>query len=129
MSEPEVITPRDPADRKISTPDDPEDRKIITLARASRARAGASQGACVRDGDGRTYAATSIGLDSLALSAIQLAVAMAVSSSAPRLEAVALSGDDDPTDLDLALVREVAGHGVTVWVAGPDGAVRDRIEA
>ena len=44
------------------TPTDPEDRKIITLARAARGRTGADQGACVRDGDGRTYAATSIGL-------------------------------------------------------------------
>jgi hypothetical protein len=124
-----ITTPDDPEDRKIITPDDPEDRKIIVLARASRARAGADQGACVRDGDGRTYAATSVGLESLSLSAIQLAVAMAVSSSAPGLEAVALNSDDDPTDLDLALVREVAGGAVTVWVAGPDGAVRDRIEA
>lgn len=110
-------------------PDDAEDRKIITLARAARARAGARQGACVRDGDGRTYAATSIALASLSLSAVQLAVAMAVSSSAPGLEAVALSADGDPTDDDLAVVREVAGGPVAVWVVGADGVVRDRFEA
>ena len=119
----------EPVESITLTATDPEDRKIITLARASRARAGADQGACVRDGDGRTYAATSIRLESLSLSAIQLAVAMAISSSAPGLEAVALVADIDPTDLDLSLVREVAGSGVTVWVVGPDGAVRDRIEA
>lgn len=111
-----------------TTPDDPEDRKIITLARASRARAGAAQGACVRDRDGRTYAATSVELESLSLSAIQLAVAMAVSSSAPGLEAVALVAAD-PTDGDRALIREVAGRGVTVWVVAADGAVRGRFEA
>ncbi|HET9647354.1 MAG TPA: cytidine deaminase [Microlunatus sp.] len=108
--------------------DHSEDRKIITLARASRARAGAAQGACVRDRDGRTYAATSVALDSLALSAIQLAVAMAISSSAPGLEAVALVAEDLPTEADLAVVREVAGRSVPVWVISPEGAVRDRIE-
>ncbi len=112
-----------------TTPDDPEDRKIITLARASRARSGAAQGACVRDRDGRTYAATSVELESLTLSAIQLAVAMAVSSSAPGLEAVALVAAADPTDGDRALIREVAGRGVTVWVVAADGAVRGRFEA
>ena len=34
-----------------------EDRKLVTLARSARARAGSEQGAAVRDGDGRTYAA------------------------------------------------------------------------
>ena len=33
-----------------------EDAKLVTLARAARARAGAVEGAAVRDGDGRTYA-------------------------------------------------------------------------
>ncbi|GAA3615787.1 cytidine deaminase [Microlunatus ginsengisoli] len=121
MSESQPLSP--------PTPDDPEDRKIITLARASRARAGTAQGACVRDGDGRTYAATNVALESLTLSAIQLAVAMAVSSSAPGLEAVALVADDDPTAPELALVREVASRPVVVWLVGSDGAVRDRVEA
>lgn len=112
-----------------SGPDDPEDRKIILLARSSRARAGTAQGSCVRDGDGRTYAATNVTLQNLGVSAIQLAVAMAVSSGAPGLEAVALVGDDDPTEAELALIREVAGRPVTVWVAGPDGGVRARLEA
>ena len=111
-----------------ASPTDAEDLKIITLARASRARAGTAQGACVRDGDGRTYAATTVEMPSLSLSAIQLAVAMAVSSGAPGLEAVALVADDDADDTDLAVVREMAGRSVTVWLAGPDGAVRDRRE-
>lgn len=99
----------------MSQPTDPEDLKIITLARAARARTEARQGACVRDLDGRTYAATSIDLDSLSLSAIQLAVAMAISSGAQGLEAVALIAEESPGEADLAAVRELPGSGVTIW--------------
>ncbi len=56
----------------------PEDAKLVTLARASRARTGAAEGAAVRDLDGRTYAASTVALDSLQLAALDLAVAMAV---------------------------------------------------
>ena len=73
---------------------DPQDAKLVTLARAARARQGAHQGAAVRDADGRTYAATTVSLPSLSLSALQTAVAMAVSSGAPGLEAAAVVGDD-----------------------------------
>jgi hypothetical protein len=69
---------------------DPEDAKIVTLARATRARTGASEGAAVRDTDGRTYTASTVALPSLGLSALQVAVAMAVSSGAEGLEAAAL---------------------------------------
>ena len=37
---------------KSLIPDDPEDLKLITLARATLARTGAAQGACVRDTEG-----------------------------------------------------------------------------
>ena len=37
-----------------------EDAKLVTLARATRARARAAEGAAVRDLDGRTYAAASV---------------------------------------------------------------------
>lgn len=108
---------------------DPEDLKIITLARAARARSGAAQGACVRDRDGRTYAATTVALPSLSLTALQLAVAMAVSSGAQGLEAAAVVGEGEPEPAELAAVREFAGAGAPVWVAGPDGTVRARVEA
>jgi len=78
-----------------ATPGDglgPEDRKIITLARSTRARVAASEGAAVRDETGRTYTAAAVALPSLRLSALRLAVAMAVSSGAERLEAAALAG-------------------------------------
>lgn len=98
----------------------PEDDKIVTLARASRARARAAQGAAVRDQDGRTYAAVNVSLPSLSISALDLAVAMAVSSGATSLEAAAVISEDVAIDA----VRDLAGGGVPVFVAkdGPSGA-------
>jgi len=84
-----------------------EDEKIVTLARSSRARTGGAQGAAVRDDIGRTYAAATVSLPSLQLSAIQAAVAAAVSSGSTRFEAVAVVGDDSPSDADRALLAEV----------------------
>jgi hypothetical protein len=103
---------------------DPEDAKILTLARATRARAGTADGAAVRDLDGRTYAAASVDLPSLRLSALQVAVAMAVSSGAAGLEAAAVVGEGDPTCADLAAVRDLGGAGTPVLVAGSDGSLR-----
>ena len=102
----------------------PEDKKIVTLARSARARTGAAEGACVRDLDGRTYAGASVALESLTLSAVDVAVAMAVSSGSRGLEAVAVLTDADVvTDHDLAVVREFAGEGVTVLRADARGRV------
>ncbi|MCW2582706.1 MAG: hypothetical protein JWQ53_1496, partial [Klenkia sp.] len=58
----------------------PEDAKLVTLARSARGRTGAPEGAAVRDTDGRTYLAATVSLPSLQLSALQAAVAAAVSS-------------------------------------------------
>lgn len=77
---------------------DPEDAKIVTLARSSRARNGAAEGAAVRDTDGRTYAATTVDLSSLKITALQAAVAAAVSSGAEGLEAAAVVTDADALD-------------------------------
>ena len=55
-----------------------EDTKLVTLARSARARVGAVEGAAVRDQDGRTYAAASVVLPSMSVTALQLAVASAV---------------------------------------------------
>ena len=106
----------------------PEDVKIIHLARSALARTSARQGACVRDTDGRSYAGASVALQHLNLSAIQVAVAMAVSSGAPGLEAVALAGEDDPSENDLALLHELPGTDVVVWSVDVRGAVRSAIE-
>lgn len=104
---------------------DTEDAKLVTLARGARARAGAAEGAAVRDDDGRTYSAASVALPSLRLTAVQAAVAAAVSSGATGLEAVAVVGDAD--GLDPASLAAVADLGTPVTVlAAADGTVRSR---
>lgn len=98
-----------------------EDAKLVTLARAALARTGAAQGAAVRDQDGRTYAAAAVELESLRLSAVQVAVAMAVSSGARLLEAAAVLGAQ-PDPASIAALHEL-GPALVVHVA--DSAGRD----
>jgi hypothetical protein len=108
-------------------PTDPEDLKIIALARAALARSNASEAACVRDTDGRTYAGVRVELPHLRLSAISVAVAMAVSSGAVGLEAVAVAGSNAPGPDDLAVIADLGGPAVVVWSVDPAGSVRARI--
>ncbi|WP_445518489.1 cytidine deaminase [Streptomyces sp. NEAU-174] len=109
---------------------DPEDRKIITLARSVRARNSVPEGAAVRDETGRTYAAGTVALDSLKLSALQTAVAMAVASGATSLEAAAVVTDAESTsEEDRAAVRDLGGAGTPVLLAGPDGTLRATLDA
>ncbi len=105
---------------------DPEDAKLVTLARSARARTGAAQGAAVRDADGRTYVAAAVVLPSLTLSALQVAVAMAVSSGAPGLEAAVVLGADPTDPAGVAAVRDVAAT-APVYAADPRGAVTGRL--
>ncbi|AZM53169.1 cytidine deaminase [Streptomyces sp. WAC 01529] len=108
----------------------PEDRKIVTLARSARARNGVPEGAAVRDETGRTYVAGTVALDSLRLSALRTAVAMAVASGAESLEAAAVvSGAQELPAEDLAAVSDLGGAGTPVFLAGPDGEVRARVGA
>ncbi|MDT7606617.1 MAG: hypothetical protein QOG96_1120 [Pseudonocardiales bacterium] len=104
---------------------DPEDTKIVVLARSTRARIGAAEGAAVRDTDGRTYAAATVALPSLRLSALQAAVAAAVSSGAPGLEAAAVVNADgsEPDAEGVAAVRDL-GPNAPVLLADASGAVR-----
>jgi hypothetical protein len=105
----------------------PEDLKIVTLARSARARVGSVEGAAVRDETGRTYAAAAVALPSLRLSALTLAVAMAVSSGATALEAAALVSDGPgPASEDIAAVKDL-GSGALVIHAGSDGTVREML--
>lgn len=109
---------------------DPEDRKIVTLARSARARNGVPEGAAVRDDTGRTYVAGTVALDSLKLSALRTAVAMAVASGAKSLEAAAVvSGADTLPDEDRAAVNDLGGATVPVYLADPDGTVRATLTA
>ncbi|MEV6306690.1 cytidine deaminase [Actinoplanes sp. NPDC051861] len=100
-----------------------EDTKLVTLARSSRARVGAVEGAAVRDQDGRTYAAATVTLPSLAVTALQLAVAQAVSSGATSIEAAAVVTESPVLDGGgRAAVRDLATD-APIHVAGPDGAL------
>lgn len=99
-----------------------EDAKIVTLARSTRARTGGEQGAAVRDEMGRTYAASTVSLAGLQLTAIQAAVAAAVSSGSTRFEAVAVVGGGQPTQEDRALLAEVGSPALIV--ADLDGQPR-----
>jgi hypothetical protein len=100
----------------------PEDAKLVTLARSARARAGTAEGAAVRDDIGRTYAAASVGLPSLQLTALQAAVAAAVSSGVSRLEtAVIHTNATELSPVDEAVVHDLSP--TTVLLAGADGAV------
>lgn len=101
-----------------------EDAKLVTLARATRARVGAAEGAAVRDSDGRTYAAASVDLAALKLSALQVCVAMAHASGSQGLEAaVRLADVNDVSEADLAAVREFGGTAVTLHLGDPRGTV------
>jgi hypothetical protein len=98
-----------------------EDHKLVTLARATMARTGSGEGAAVRDLDGRTYAAAAVSLASLRLSALEVCVAMALSSGSTGLEAVVrLGGVGEP---DLAAVRELGGDDVAVLVGDARGQI------
>ncbi|MQS07411.1 cytidine deaminase [Streptomyces alkaliphilus] len=103
----------------------PEDRKIITLARSARARNGAPEGAAVRDETGRTYVASTVALESLRLSALRTAIAMAVAGGARSLEAAAVVTEaGEPAAEDLAAVRDLGGAGTPVLLAAADGTLR-----
>ncbi|MDL4818054.1 cytidine deaminase [Actinomadura opuntiae] len=104
-----------------------EDAKIITLARSARARTGAAEGAAVRDETGRTYSATSVDLPSLKLSALKVAVAMAVSSGAEDLEAAAVVTAAETADpADISAVRDL-GPKAPILVAAPTGDLRTTV--
>ncbi len=94
---------------------DEEDAKLVVLARSAMARAEAASGAAVRDLDGRTYAAAPVQLSALQLTALQTAVAAAVSSGVTGLEAAVLVGGsvDDPGVL---AVRELSDTAAVIVV-------------
>jgi hypothetical protein len=92
---------------------DAEDAKLVTLARGAMGRAEAGSGAAVRDLDGRTYAGAPVTLEALRLTALQAAVAAAVSSGARGLEAAVLvAGSDD--DAGVAAVRELTAEAAVI---------------
>jgi 4-aminobutyrate aminotransferase-like enzyme len=104
---------------------DPEDQKLVTLARSARARTQAAEGAAVRDTDGRTYAASTVDLATLKLTAMQAAVAAAVSSGAEGLEAaVVVSEEPLLKEASVQAVRDLA-ETAPVYRADPSGVVHE----
>ncbi len=100
-----------------------EDAKLVVLARGARGRIGAVEGAAVRDQDGRTYAAASVSLPSLALTALQLAVGSAAAAGCTRLEAAAVVTEASTLDgAGHAAVRDLAAD-APIHVAAPDGTL------
>ena len=103
-----------------------EDAKLVTLARATRARTRAAEGAAVRDTDGRTYAAATVDLPSLQVSALGVCVAMAVSSGSSGLEAaVLLTEASVVAEADLAALQDFAGSGVVLHRGDQRGTLEE----
>lgn len=104
----------------------PEDAKLVVLARNTRARIGAAAGAALRDLDGRTYAGATVDLPSLQVSAMGVAIAMAVASGSKGVEAVVVLGEP-PVEADLIALREFAGSGVPVFVGDNAGKISEAV--
>lgn len=102
----------------------PDDAKLVVLARSSMGRTGAAEGAAVRDLDGRTYAASTVDLPSLQLSALQAAVAAAVSSGAEGVEAAAVVTGADRIDENGARAVRDLSPTAALLLADRSGAVQ-----
>ena len=104
---------------------DAEDEKLVVLARATRARTGAAEGAALRDLDGRTYAAATVDLPSLQISALDVCIAMAIASGARGAEAAVVLNEGAFLERQLVPLREFAGAGVPVHHGAPNGTIGD----
>ncbi|MPY84980.1 MAG: cytidine deaminase [Actinophytocola sp.] len=106
---------------------DDEDAKIVTLARSARARTQAAEGAAVRDTDGRTYAAATVSLPSLSLTALQAAIAAAAASGAEGIEAAAVVTGGEVAPESVAAVRDLAAK-APIYVADGRGTITEVLE-
>ena len=79
----------------------------------------------MRDLDGRTYAGASVDLPSLRLSAVEVAVAMAVASGDQGARGGGVVGRATRSTRDLAAVRELGGSGVPVLRTDARGQVAE----
>ena len=100
-----------------------EDQKLVVLARATRVRTGATEGAALRDLDGRTYAGATVDLPSLQVSALGVCIAMAVASGARGAEAAVVLNEGAFLERELDPLREFAGAGVPVHHGAPNGTI------
>ena len=106
----------------------PEDNKLVVLAKATRARTGAAEGAALRDLDGRTYAGATVDLPSLQVSATGVVITMAVASGARGAEALVVLTDGEVAESDVSALRDFAGDGVPVLRGTPAGSIEDTRE-
>ncbi|HVF18913.1 MAG TPA: cytidine deaminase [Mycobacteriales bacterium] len=100
---------------------DAEDEKLVTLARSALPRArGAQEGAAVRDDMGRTYAGASVEVADLQLTALEVAVAMAVSSGVRRLERAVVVTTDmrEATEQESGVLDALGSPPLTVLAGG-----------
>jgi cytidine deaminase len=100
----------------------PENDKLAVLARATRARAGAPEGAAVRDATGRTYAAATVDLGdpALSVSALRAALVLAVASGARSFEAAVVVTEATELSPDGPAALEVLCPGTPVYVVSAD---------
>ena len=101
---------------------DSEDQKLLTLAESSLQRNKVSQSAAVRDGIGRTHVGNAISMSSLDLDALQVALAMALSSGASIIEAAVVVGQT-PSRHALENIREISPK-ASIWYVEMNGTVR-----
>lgn len=100
-----------------------EDAKLVTLAKAARARVSAAEGAAVRDGTGRTYAGATVGVPSLHLTALQVAVAQALAAGATTIEAAAVvTALSEVEEAGAAAVYDL-NPAAPIYLAAPDGTL------
>ncbi|MEY4348662.1 MAG: hypothetical protein RIS43_1081 [Actinomycetota bacterium] len=102
---------------------DAEDLKLVTLSKGAKARVMASAGASVRDQDGRTYSGAHVVIDGHSYGALELAVAVAMSSGARSLEAGCVAGDAPSAD-EVKKFRSVAQSGALLIQASATGDVQ-----
>ncbi len=105
-----------------------EDAKLVLLAKGARGRVGAQEGAALRDETGRTYSAANVDLPSVTLSALQLAVAQAVSAGASGCECAAvISADGAVHPAGMAALSDLGGESVPVLACSSDGSLVARL--